>query len=135
MAQLRRRLANQGLSPDSAAGQAAMRNLQGSQGRQALGAMAQAISEGNRAGSDVFRNNMAARQQAISEALRARQMPWDEMNMASGLLGMPSFSQAGRGTAPDLMGAAALGRQQDMAPFMLLASLFGKGMDIGSMFL
>lgn len=92
---LQARLANQGIDPNSAAGRAAL--AQQSQARNdAYGsAMNSAIMQGQAAGDSVFKNNMMARQQAISEALKQRGMPLEDLAGLQQFTQMPSFMGAG----------------------------------------
>lgn len=111
---LNSQLANQGLDPNSAAARNAQRDFAAQRNDAYAGAMSNAIAQGNAAQDSVFRNNMAARQQAIAEALRARGMPLEDLR---GLMGfLPSaqgFNTAGRGS--DLQGLQATGMQDDAA--------------------
>lgn len=127
---LSQQLANQGLSGDSAAAQAARSGMAMKQNDMQSSALARAISEGNRAGSQVFRDNLAARQQRIGEARTAFDQPWEDANRASGLMGMPQFNQSGRAETPNYLGALGMGwnqqnamREQDMAPLLAILSM------------
>lgn len=103
---LRTRLINQGLDPDSEAAKGALGDF-GLQKNDAYGsAMNSAIMQGQAAGDSVFRNNLAARGQAISEMLKERGMPLEELLQMRGLLDQPGF-QAG----PNYL--AALGLQSN----------------------
>jgi hypothetical protein len=86
-------LANQGIDPNSAAGQAARREF--SQNRtDAYGqAMSSAVREGNAAGGEVFRNNLAARNNPLQQLLALAGM------------GGPSYNTAGQAETPQLLAA------------------------------
>jgi hypothetical protein len=90
-------LANQGIDPNSAAAQSARREFSNQRNDAYGGAMANAIHEGNQAGSDVFRNNMAARNN-----------PMQQLLALAGLSG-PQYNQAGRADSPDIL-AATMGQ-------------------------
>lgn len=91
--QARTRLMNQGLDPSSEA----FKNEMGQMGRDRndayQGAMSGAIAQGTAAGDSAFRNNMSARTQAISEALKKRGMPLEELQKMQGFLsGQPQYN-------------------------------------------
>jgi len=86
-------LANQGIDPASAAAQQARREFSNSRNDAYNGALAAAIREGNASGSDVFRNNLAARNNPLQQLLAL-----------AGLQG-PQFNTAGVGQTPDLLAA------------------------------
>ena len=92
-------LANQGLDPNSAAARAA--NLQQSQAKNEAygGAMNGAIQAGNAAGSQVFQNNMAARNAPLQQLL----------GLAGGAGQTPQYNAAGQAQAPDML-AATMGQ-------------------------
>lgn len=93
--QTRSQLLSQGLDPSSEAYRNEMQSL-GQQRNDAYGsAMNSAIGQGTAAGDSVFRNNMMARQQAISEALRGRGMPMEDLKGLQSFLSMPGFNQDG----------------------------------------
>lgn len=110
-AQLRQRLANQGLDPDSEAGQNAMRELGQERNDAYTSAMNSAIGQGTAAGDSVFRNSAMARQMALVEALRRRGQPLEELGALQGFLRMPGFNQA---EGPQLLNAALAKYQGDM---------------------
>lgn len=89
--QMRSRLANQGLDPNSEAARGASRQFE--QGRN--DAYGQARAQSFALGDSVFRNNMMARQQMIAEALRQRGMPLEDLQRAQGLLSQQPFGMAG----------------------------------------
>lgn len=95
-------LANQGLDPNSEAAQAARREFSTNRNDAYSSAMAQAIREGNASGSDVFRNNLAARNNPLQQLLAL-----------AGMQG-PQYNAAGLAQSPDLL-AATMG--QDAANF------------------
>lgn len=110
----RTRLANQGLDPNSAAARNADRNLGMARDDSYQMALANAIRSGTEAGNSVFQNSMTSRQQAIAEALRARGMPFEDIQRASSLLGgAPGFMGASGQRGTDFLGAA--GMQNDDA--------------------
>jgi hypothetical protein len=129
--QLRTRLANQGLQEGSAAYNREMDRL--SQGRNDAygGAMANAIAQGTAAGSAVFNQNLASRQQALSELLRQRGQPLAELQSMQGLLTMPGFNSAGLGQAPNLLAAGGMQGAADFARWQQqqqqIADLIGGG--------
>ncbi len=91
---LRTQLLNQGLGDGTEAYNNAFTNL-GRERNDAYGsAMNSAQMMGQSAGDSAFRNNMAGRQQSISEALRKRSQPMDEMGQLASFLRMPGFNQA-----------------------------------------
>lgn len=91
--QLRQRLANQGLDPDSEAGKNATHEF-GQERNDAYGsAMNSAIGQGTAAGNSVFQNSLMARQTALAEALRKRGQPLAELGALQGLMQQPQFNQ------------------------------------------
>lgn len=105
----RTRLLNQGLAEGSEAFRRAMGEL-GMQENDAYNqAQFSAIGQGTQAGQAIFGQNLAARQQGMSELLRKRQQPMQDLQSLQGLTAMPGFSQAGRGETPQLLNA---GQQQ-----------------------
>ena len=86
-------LANQGLDPNSAAAQGAHREFSQQRNDAYGGAMANAVHEGNQAGGEVFRNNLAARNNPLQQlmALSSQQGP--------------SYNTAGQGETPQLLAA------------------------------
>lgn len=131
---LRTRLQNQGLQEGSEAWDKAMSTL-GQERNDAYGsAMASAIGQGTAAGDSVFRNNLASREQALSELLRQRGQPLAELGQLQGLLGMPGFQGAGLGQAPQLLQAGGLQGAADFrnwqARQQAQADLYGAGMDL-----
>jgi hypothetical protein len=134
----RARLLNQGLSEDSAAFQSAMANQGRDRNDAYTSALASAIGQGTAAGDSAFRNNMMARQTSIAEALRARNMPGDELARLKGFEPGGGLNQAGLAQAPNYMGAAGMQEQANMSQAQqegqmwsggmgLLASLIGMG--------
>lgn len=93
-------LANQGIDPNSAAAQAARREFTQGRNDAYRGAMSSAIREGNASGSDVFRNNLAARNSPLQQLL------------ALAGVGGPSYNTAGQAETPQLLAA---GMAQDAA--------------------
>lgn len=96
-------LANSGLDPNSAAARGAQRELAANRNDAYAGAMSGAIQQGNAAQNDVFRNNMMSQQQAISNALRARTLPLEDLGMLRGFLGNLNYGQGA-----DYLGAAGM---------------------------
>lgn len=90
-------LANQGIDPNSAAAQAARREFSQQRNDAYGGAMANAVREGNAAGGEVFRNNLAARNNPLQQLLAL-----------AGMQG-PQFNAAGVAQSPDLL-AASMGQ-------------------------
>jgi hypothetical protein len=102
----RAQLANQGLDPNSEAARGANAQLAAGRNDAYGSAMNSAISQGREAGDSVFRNNMMGRQQAISEALRQRGMPLEDLRSMMGFTSQqPEFSRAGAAQTPDWLGA------------------------------
>lgn len=100
-------LSNQGLDPNSAAARAARAEMAANRNDAYGSAMNSAIMQGQAAGDSVFRNNMAARQQMIAEALKQRGQPVQEMQALQGFLSMPGFAPV------DYMNPAAMQQQAD----------------------
>lgn len=93
--QLRSRLANQGLDPNSPAYQSAMREFEMSRNDAYTGAMNSAIGQGTAAGDSVFNQNLAARNNSLGALGRMRE-----------LLGTkPDFNAAGQRTPGDYYGS------------------------------
>ena len=103
---LRTQLLNQGLSEGSEAYKSAMQDFGQQRNDAYTSALASAIGQGTAAGDSVFRNNMASRQQALSEILRGRSQPLMEAQALQGFLTQPGFMGASAGQAPNLLGAA-----------------------------
>lgn len=99
----RARLASQGVAESSEAYKNAMGALGQQRNDAYQGAMSSAIGQGTAAGQAVFNQNMASRQQAISEALRRRGMPMQELQQLQGFLAQPGYNQI---AGPNLLGAA-----------------------------
>lgn len=112
--QTRTRLMQQGLQPGSAAFDEAMSSL----GRERTDAYNQALSsaigQGTQAGQALFGQSMAARQNALAEALRQRGQAFGELQGLQGLTGQQSFMGAGLAQSPQYLQAAGL---QDAADF------------------
>lgn len=90
-------LANQGIDPNSAAAQGAHREFSNQRNDAYGSAMSGAIHEGNQAGSDVFRNNLMARNNPLQQLL----------SLAG--IGGPQYNQAGQAETPQLL-AATMGQ-------------------------
>jgi hypothetical protein len=93
--QLRARLANQGLSPNSQA----YRTASGAFGRDRndaiQSALASAIGQGTAAGESALRGNIAGSQANIANALTQRNAPIQSLGALQGLMSTPQFAQAG----------------------------------------
>jgi hypothetical protein len=105
----RTRLLNQGLSEGSEAYSKAMDRLSQQRADAYNQANFSAIREGTAAGSALFNQNLAARNQGMQERLRQRGQPLAELQALQGFTAMPGYSQAGQGQAPNLL--AALGME------------------------
>ena len=86
-------LANQGLDPNSAAAQGARREFSNSRNDAYGSAMNSAIHEGNAAGGEVFRNNLAARNN-----------PLEQLRALGGQQG-PGYNTAGQAETPQTLAA------------------------------
>lgn len=86
-------LANQGIDPNSAAAQAARREFAQNRNDAYSSAMAGAIREGNASGGEVFRNNLAARNNPLQQLLALAGMPG------------PSYNTAGQAETPQILAA------------------------------
>lgn len=111
---LRTRLLNQGLQEGSEAYNKAMGRFGQERNDAYTSAMASAVGQGAAAGQAAFQQNLSARQQGIEEMLRQRSQPLAELQGLQGLTAMPSFNQAGRAQAPNLLQA---GGMQDASNF------------------
>lgn len=103
---LRTQLLNQGLTEGSEAYKSAMGDFGQQRNDAYTSALSSAIGQGTAAGNSVFQNNLASRQQALSEILRGRSQPLMEAQALQGFLAQPSFMGASAGQAPNLLGAA-----------------------------
>lgn len=83
---LNAQLANQGLSPGSAAAQAAQSQLGMQENNAYNQALNSAIGQGTAAGNSVFQNNLAAQQAGIQNALLSRSLPLQEMQQLQAFL-------------------------------------------------
>lgn len=120
------RLAALGLLPGSAAARRARQELAGERGGAYQQALAGAIGQATQAGQAVTQQDIARRQQAMVELLRARAQPLEELQALQGLTSMPGFQAA---PTPDLMGAAEAQYGGQLAQLQLQqqqnADLFG----------
>lgn len=114
----RTRLLNQGLTEGSEAWNNAMGELGRDRNDAYSSAMNAAIMQGQSAGDSVFRNSMAARQQALAEALRSRQLPMEELAQLQQQMGMPGFQGAGRAETPQYLQAAQARGAADLQGWM-----------------
>lgn len=90
-------LANQGIDPASQAAQAARREFSQNRNDAYSSAMAAATREGNAAGGEVFRNNLAARNNPLQQLLALAGM------------GGPQYNTAGQAETPQTL-AATMGQ-------------------------
>jgi hypothetical protein len=81
----RTQLLNQGFDPTSEGYKGAMQDLNFARNDAYGGAMNSAQMMGQQAGDSVFRNNLMGQQNSISNALRQRGQPLDEMSQLMGL--------------------------------------------------
>lgn len=102
---LRTRLLNQGLAEGSQAYNQAFGQFGRDKNDAYSSAMNGAIGQGTSAGSAIFNQSLAGRQQGMSELLRQRQQPLSELQQMQGLTNMPGVAQAGRGETPNYFGA------------------------------
>lgn len=129
--QMRTRLQQQGLAPGSEAFEREMSML-GRERTDAYGqAMNSAIGQGAQAGQALFGQSMAARNNAMAEALRQRGQAFGELQGLQGLTQQQGFMGAGMAQAPDFLGAAGLQGQQDWGRYQFqqqqLADIIGGG--------
>jgi hypothetical protein len=132
---LRNRLLASGLQEGSAAYNNAF-NRFGQERNDAYNqAQFSAIGQGTQAGQALFNQSLAGRQQSLSEALRARQQPLQELVQMQQFTQMPGFQGAGAAQgAPLLQGAgladqAALQRWQQQ--MQMWSDLLGAGGQLG----
>jgi hypothetical protein len=109
----RTRLLNQGLTEGSEAYNRAMDRLANQRTDAYNQANFSSIREGEAVGQARFGQNMAARNQALMEMLRQRQLPLSELAQLQGFTAMPGFSQAGQAQAPDLLNAGGMQGEAD----------------------
>jgi hypothetical protein len=124
-------LLNQGLTEGSEAYTNAMRDMGQQRNDAYSSAMASAIGQGTAAGDSVFRNNLMSRQQSISEALRQRGMPLEELGALGGFLGQAGFNGAGTSQGPDLLGAAGLQYNADFGNWQANNQMMGQNVGAG----
>jgi hypothetical protein len=91
---LHSQLINQGLDPNSEAYKNSMGDFGRDRNDAYTSAMNSAVMQGTAAGDSVFRNSLAGRQQGLSEMLRQRQQPMQDMLMMQGLGQQPDFNQS-----------------------------------------
>lgn len=116
---LRTRLMQQGLQPGSQAFNEAMAGL-GRERTDAYGqAMNSAIGQGTQAGQALFGQSMAARQNALAEALRSRGQAFGELQGLQGLTGQQNFMGAGAGQTPQFLQAAGMQEAADFGRYQL----------------
>ena len=130
----RTRLLNQGLSEGSEAYKNAMGDFSRSRNDAYTSAMNSAIGQGTAAGSAIFGQDMASRQNAMSELLRQRGQPMAEAQALQGFLAMPGFTNSGAYSPTDYLGAAMgqhnANMQQWQASNQANADIFGGGMQV-----
>lgn len=117
-------MANMGIDPNSAAARSRRAELAASKTDAYNQARALAIREGNAAGGEVFRNNLAARNNPLAQLLALA-------NSSRA----PNFNTAGVGQTPDLL-AAAMGQDSaDLRRYQLeqqqLTDMIGAGGQLG----
>jgi hypothetical protein len=144
--QLETQLANQGLARGSEAWENEMRSMRDSENRAMLSAIDSGRAEaGFNFGQDLQANqfNNANRQSAIGETIQRRSTPLNELNalLTGQQVNNPqfnNFSQAGRGQAPDLMGAANMKNQSEWDRYNAnmggINNLIGAGQSAAFMF-
>lgn len=111
--QMRSQLANQGLDPTSEAARNAGREFGNARNDAYGSAMNSAIAQGQAAGDAVFRNNLMQRQQMISEALRQRGQPLDELSRLQQFYQLPGYNQTN-----DMLQGAQLQGESDWRRFI-----------------
>lgn len=130
----RTRLLNQGLSEGSEAYKNAMGDFSRSRNDAYTSAMNSAIGQGTAAGSAIFGQDMASRQNALSEMLRQRSQPMAEAQALQGFLSMPGFTNAGAASPTDYLGAAMGQHNANLqgwqAGNQANADIFGGGMQV-----
>lgn len=104
----RSRLLNSGIPEGSEAYNNAMSNLSRDRNDAYQGALNSAIGQGTAAGQAIFNQGLQGRQQSISEALRRRGQPLEELAQLQGFTQQPGFNQV---QGPNLLGAAQMGGQ------------------------
>lgn len=131
---LRAQLVNQGLQPGSEAYNQEMAQLGRDRNDAYGGAMSNAISQGTAAGSALFGQNMAGRQQALQEMLRQRGQAMGELQGMQGFQGMQGYNAAGLAQGPNLLGAAGMQDASAMsrwqAQMQMLSDFIGGGMKL-----
>lgn len=111
---MRTRLVNQGLQPGSEAYNREMEMFGRERNDAYGGAMSSAIAQGTSAGSALFGQSMASREQALEEMLRQRGQAMGDLQGMNGMLGQSSFHGAGLGQAANLLGAGGMQDASDM---------------------
>lgn len=102
----RTQLLNQGLDPSSAAYTKAMDDFSRQRNDAYSTARNDAITGGGAEASRQFGMDLTDRQQMLSELLRGRSEPLQEMAALQGFLSQPGFAQAGRADIPPWLQAA-----------------------------
>lgn len=131
----RTRLMQQGLQPGSEAFEQALSSLGRERTDAYNQAMSSAIGQGTSAGQALFGQSLAARQNALSEALRQRGQAMGELQGMKGLTEQQGFMGAGMGQTPDYLQAAGLGDQAAMQRYQMqqqqLSDIIGAGGQLG----
>lgn len=101
------KLAAQGLNPNSQAYRSAMGQFGTERNDAYNAALSSAIGQGTQAGAATFQQNLAAQQQGLANALRARNQPLADLQALQGFTTqMPGFNQAGMAEATQYLPAA-----------------------------
>lgn len=108
--QMQSQLAGQGLDPGSEAYRRATDDMSRQRTDAYQSALNNAIMGGGAEAQRQFGMNLQARQQGLSELLRQRDQPFEELAGMQSLTQMPAFTPAGQAITPNYLGAAeALG--------------------------
>jgi len=104
--QMRARLANQGLDPNSQAARTATTNFGRERNDAIQSALASAIAQGTEAGNTALMGNIASSGANIQNQLTQRRAPLQDLGMLQGLLSTPQFALAGAADPTQYLGAA-----------------------------
>lgn len=99
---MRTQLMNQGLDAGSEAYKSSMFDLGQQRNDAYSSAMNNAIGQGTAAGDAAFRNNLLSHNQQVTDALRQRGQPIEELGQFQQFLGQPNYFNLG---GPNMMGA------------------------------
>jgi hypothetical protein len=137
--QMRTRMYNQGLREGDAAFDQQMANFGRERNDAYTSAMNGAIGQGTQAGSALFNQSLAGRQQMLGEAGQQMNQPMQGLLGllgGSGALNMPGFMGAGAATPGNYLGAAQSQGQystgQQQMNNQMWGSLFGAGGQLGA---